>query len=362
MFTGKFVSNCMGNNIDDIKYAALYYDKVEILDNIVYTLTKPNSERISTIRGVDDCIDDVFRDHLKMLESEGIVEYIISEDNRLMSLEDKNNNFCPIDLELRLICARLMETAGNQIFDVISRDGQIMNCISNKEVIDIHSVFKNKLEVGSQIDIEFIHTYYENLIYYIIKFMYEGANVITTSKIVDQYFSQYYLKGLSQIDNIKKPISKDLAVMTIKHFVPNVLSLSFEDILEIRHRAKDELLEYRYYMEEMNKKMVNEYQSAEICEYANNFIKTQIQPSVRNLQRKISSSKIRVVQTFLDEIKDVNSYTPLLASIFTKLPVQVSLLCSAGLISAKTLMKMKEEQYEIKNNGLYYIYDLTRRI
>lgn len=361
MLIGKYVSNCLSNNIDDIKYAALYYDKIEILDNIVYTLTKPDSDGISSVRGIHDCVDDSFKVHLKMLEREGIVKYNILEENRFTLLDNKNDIISPIDAELRHNCNLLMRSVGNRLYEITQRDGNASARIS-KEVLDIHEVFINKIEVGAQLDFEFIYTYYENLIYYIIKYMYEGANVITTSKIVDQYFGEYYLKGLSEIGDIKKPIGKDLAVMTIKYFVPDVSSLSFEDILEIRYRANDELLEYRSYMDEMNKNMVDKCESAEIYDYANNYIEKQIQPSVRNLQRKISSSNIRVVQTFLDELKDVNSYIPIIGSILTKLPMQFSILATAGLISARTIMKMKEEQYELKNNGLYYLYDLKRKI
>jgi hypothetical protein len=189
--------------------------------------------------------------------------------------------------------------------------------------------------------------------------MYEGYNILTTSKVINNYFTKYYLKSILKDNNIKKYPSNNLAVMTIKYFVPNVSDLSFEDILKIRYKAKDELIAYRTYMDDMNNKITGDLSQSEVYEYTNNIIENKIQPSITDLQRKISSANIRVGQTFLDEIKDISSYTPILGSLITNLPIQLSLLVSAGIISAKTLLKAKEEKNILKSNGLYYLYDLS---
>jgi hypothetical protein len=298
MFIGKYISNCLIDNINDIKSAALYYDSIEILDNIVYTLTKPDSNGISTIRGIHNCIDNDFKLNLKILEDEKIVTYHEFQEKRFVPVENISYVTDPIDVELMDKCYQLMDVVGNQLFEIKKTNDVGLFRFLNKEVEKIHSSFINDLKIGSTIDMEFIYTYYSNMIYYILKYMYEGYNILTTSKVINNYFTKYYLKSILKDNNIKKYPSNNLAVMTIKYFVPNVSDLSFEDILKIRYKAKDELIAYRTYMDDMNNKITGDLSQSEVYEYTNNIIENKIQPSITDLQRKISSANIRVVHTF----------------------------------------------------------------
>lgn len=115
-------------------------------------------------------------------------------------------------------------------------------------------------------------------------------------------------------------------------------------------------------MNNMNNKLIEGTEKKIILYDINTYIDNNIQPSLIELKNKIIKSKINVAQNFLDEIKDYKSYTPLICSLFIGIPKQIALLLSLGLIGVKMILKWKNENIDIKNNGLYYLYDLKRRI
>lgn len=243
MLKGKFISNCLSNNIDDIKFAALYYDEIDILKNYVYTYPKPDKQNITKIRNVYECVSNEFIDNLKLLENEGIIHFYDFDDKRFIILKDKNNigytteYTTEYDNLMFNTVDEIMQKVGNKLFEVKEIDDLKLFKFLSNEVEEVHNKYVNELKQGAIVDLQFITTYYANLILEMLKGINNGENIITSSQIIDTYFRDFYLKNNNKKYQIKN--MNNVGIETIKQLVPDVSMLSFEDILELRYQCKE---------------------------------------------------------------------------------------------------------------------------
>lgn len=371
MFKAKFVSNCMDQDIQEIKLAALYYDEIEIMENIVYTLEIPKLELIgnkkhltSKIRGVHDCIASEFRMDLKELEKEKIINYTECRDYSIESMEDTEYAYKLDNHEELLIKA--MKQASNLINsnDILWLSKDFKTFKFDPEVIKVHSKFIGALNLGSQVDMEFIFKYYRNLLTYLIHNVMSSENVLTSSSILDRYMHQHYLSAITR--NLPQDYKEleirrpNVAMDAIKIYLPNVSNMHVSDILELRYKLKDELENFKYSINALNKELTEKYNETEILTNSVFCVKSVITPAVKELESKIKGTKLNIASKFIDELKDPKSYTPFIGNFLFNLPSQLALLLSLGLISTKSAMEYLREKEEIKNNGMYFLINISK--
>ncbi len=364
MLKGKFVSNCLEENVDDIKFAALYYDQIDILENNVYTVTKPDADGYCYIRGATKCVDARFVKRIKLLEEEGIINFIVSKELRFLPAdasvdEEKISEF---DKKILDKSYEIMSKVGNQIFTSKDIDNQsVIVSFLSSEVKKVYETYLNLLTINAPLDFEFLNTYYSNLIFEMLMGIYKGENTITSSEVIDTYFRKYYIENSIEQKNTYAISNGNLGVKTIQQLVPNVSSLTFEEILEIRYKCNDELLSYRSLVSQMNEQLISTMEFEKISKDINAYVNTKIGSSLKELEQKILKSKISVGRYFIEGLKDIKSYTPFIASLFLNVPAQISSLLSLGLIGIGAYLKWKENNVDIKNNGLYYLYSIKRQ-
>lgn len=364
MLKCSFVSNGLLDNLEELKVAALYYDKINLLDNIVYSVenkAKGNDNNL-VIENVYHCLENELIQEIEPLIKEGIIEIEISTEVRFVPAEpiEFEKFVQPSEVERSLFrrSQEIINKQGNKLWSIIDEKGQQKIVISD-EVKRVHSTFLNELVPGSTLNLRFIEDYYSNLLFHILKFASEGKNVINTSSIIDKYFNDFYSQDIkpntAEFEKLGKP---ELGSKAIKYFVPDVTTLNFYEILELRQKLKDELENYRFYVSELNESIVNDDRGIVPSDSIQFYLERKINPAIKDLANKISKSKLIVADRFISEIKEPKSYTPIVGSVFANIPAQISLLLSLGIISISTLLKWRQERLEFKNNGLYYLLRL----
>jgi len=168
-------------------------------------------------------------------------------------------------------------------------------------------------------------------------------NCITNNNTINDFLNLKY--------NDTKTFSKNIIFNMLPIFLPNVCEMEFEDILELRFKLYDELQEMRYYIDNLSSEFsVNGLDDDKIRFN----LEKRINPSIKQLERKVSGLTMRTLHTFIDNFKNPHNYAPLLTSFFTNIPAYASLLLSLGFITTQTVLKYKEQQDEIKNDPLYF--------
>jgi len=149
-----------------------------------------------------------------------------------------------------------------------------------------------------------------------------------------------------------------LAFDALKISLPNPDLLSFEDILELKLKLKDELALFYLTInsiEVKNKKLFgadikdNEYQSVFFSE---------IQKPLSELEIKMKNLKSKTFRKFIEKMQNPKSYVPLIGTVVASMPIHYALLASLGLTTGQSYLEYKEEKRELTNNGLYFLLKL----
>lgn len=145
----------------------------------------------------------------------------------------------------------------------------------------------------------------------------------------------------------------------LKLRLPNPDLLSFDDILELKLKLKDELaLFYQTInsIEVKNKELFN----ADIknSEYESIFF-SEIQKPLNDLESKMKNLNSKTFRRFIDKMKNPKTYVPLIGTVVASLPMHYALLSSLGMTTGMTYLEYKENKRVITNNGLYFLLKLN---
>jgi hypothetical protein len=64
----------------------------------------------------------------------------------------------------------------------------------------------------------------------------------------------------------------------------------------------------------------------------------------------------------IEKLRYIRSYTPLLLSFSENISTSLALLISVGLISYSTACEIIQERKEIKQDGLYYLFNTKKML
>lgn len=187
----------------------------------------------------------------------------------------------------------------------------------------------------------------ENLLSDIYVNITTGKISITNSPFLNKIINDFFTENVNQKQNMTM---KQLEYASI--LLPDLSNASFEDILEIRYKMKDELLELKQYINSLLN--VNEKDNID------QIIQQKINYAIRNLELKIKDIKINVAQKFLTEIKNPLSYTPLIGTVLNDIPAHVSLLMSLGLIGANVGLEYIKQLNNIKKDNMYFLFKFNK--
>ena len=196
-----------------------------------------------------------------------------------------------------------------------------------------------------------INTFIENFSS-VFASMADGIPFITNSDFLNSIINELYM-NTEQMQAMKNKLKLDCASILL----PNLSDATFDDILEIKHEANDELLELRYYIDSLSNNC-----DIEKAGYFDEIVSQKINPVIRNLEYKMSDMKINVAQKFITEIKNPLSYAPLIGTFFSEVPAHISLLISLGLISTNVGLEYAKQLNNIKKDNMGFLFKLRQKI
>jgi len=361
MLTTNYISNCTLDQIDDLKIAALYFDRITTVEHRLY-----NVERVSRDEGVvKDIVHFVqndFRAHTSFLASEGIIEYSDQAGSLKEALRKK----------MRIQSEKIISEAINVLYleeNVVrnSKGDKVRAgfAFSDPEVAAIHKAFLWPIGIGKTVELGLITQYYTTLLESMLASLLSNNTSLTASKLLNRLIKYSYEKDAikSRRERIVQDagVTSALAYEAIKIALPDVSMFSFEDILEIRYQLRNELERFRRDMEKMNDGLIAQQDALYVVSNAEKIVKKNIAPALEDLNKKIKRARTGILRKLFDEIRDPKSYTPLIGTLFEQVPVHIAALLSLGLISTATAWDYLREMREIKESGLYYLIGLQKR-
>lgn len=366
MLSAYYISNCLESNINDIKIASLYFDKIVIVKNKMYKVaikekdTSIKSRARGTITEIIDLVTQEFADHISVVLNEGIAEIV--DEGRI-----KNNSVWE---DLYEITNKILSQNINILFEQKNfiRDPKgKRNSATIKftdETRDVHAQFINPFRVGARVNFEFILNYYSLLLMSLLKAISGGQQCLTSSQALNRfvrlYFNDKKIKRLQQELAENHSVFPQLAFEAIKLSVPNITSFPFEEVLEVREKSTSELIRFRNELELVQFDLQKNFDLDYIAAHSEQLVNCKIKPAVADLSKKIQSLKLRLPKKILDEVKNPASYAPLIGTFFDAIPGHIAALISLGLISLSTAYDYIISIKEIKNSGLYYLIKLNK--
>lgn len=333
---------------NEIKLLALYYDKINIVNDAVYSpkFAKLNGQFQFAETEELQFIPKSFRTDYKLLINENLIE--ITKKG-----EEKENEY---DKRFTKKINDIVNSCHDFVFP--SHPAKKNTGIITEEVYDImkHMV---EFEWGKPIERSFIFCYYSIKLKWFIKLLMQGKNCLSSSNNLNILFSTFIQESTKSNNRLgTKGFSKSLAIDALKISLPNPDLLSFEDILELKLKLKDELtLFYQTInaIEVRNKELFN----ADIKnnEYENIFF-TEIQKPLQELENKMKNLNSKTFRKFIDKMQNPKTYVPLIGTVVASLPIHYALLTSLGLTTSTSYLEYKEDKREIENNGLYFLLKL----
>lgn len=333
---------------NELKLLSLYYDKINIVNDAVYS---PKFETINgqfQFAGVED---------LQFIPKSFTTEYKLLIDENIISITKKDeNNEDEYEKKFSEKISKLLYRNTDLIFPrhPTEKDGRIIT----EEVYDIMKYMLD-FEMGKPIERDFIWWYYSFKLKWFLKLLMEGENCVSSSNNLNTLFSEFLSESnQSNIELGTNGYRKSLALDALKIRLPNPDLLSFEDILELKLRLKDELgLFYQTInaIEVKNKRLFSSDLSDK--EYEAIFF-SEIQKPLADLENKMKNLASKTFRKFIEKMQNPKTYVPLIGTVVASIPIHFSLLASLGMTTGMSYLEYKEEKREISNNGLYFLLKL----
>lgn len=371
-----FIAHNLNEYLDDIKIAALYFEKVYLLRHVkpIVEATEP-SKNIGTFKLKPFFIQKEFDYSISLFEKEGIIEFIDEHFKEETESEEVVINGKTLIREAikigdpstpagKIIACNYLEFFDKVDFDkkIVKPDGTTQVTFGGVTKPEVNLVSKALKFPDDQMST--LLRYYGQLFSALINHLSAGDNCLSSSLIIDKFLKKlYYSPEMSNVrrefENQKCVIPK-MAFESVKLVVPNISKVSVHDILEIRQKSKDELLQFREQIEKLHFELENSPNEKYFLEHTDAIIKAKVRPAINELINRISSLKLKIPQRVLEEIKNPKSYAPLLLTLTDKISNTSALLVSLGLISLSTALEYFEKMKDIKRNGYYYLLKLRK--
>lgn len=147
-----------------------------------------------------------------------------------------------------------------------------------------------------------------------------------------------------------------IGIQLISRELPNFELQSYDDILELRYKLREELGRFRLEMRQIAADITTNPWSEDFRQDIDRVIAKQLDPALAELRRKLSLSNDKFIQKLFKEIKSGKPTIPFVASLFTGFPLYASFLISAAIVGADILIDSYFEKREIlESSGLSYL-------
>jgi hypothetical protein len=341
-------SDITSKAMNEIKLLSLYYDKINIVNDAVY------SPKFETIDGKFQFVES---EELQFIPKSFYKEYKLLLDEKLISITKREEQESDYEKQFNKKASELVNANFDLIFPLhpTEKDGRIVT----EEVYNIMKQMTG-FEWGKPIEQDFIWWYYSFKLKWFLKLLIEGKKCISSSNNLNVLFGSF-IKETNKLNNDLNVscFAKSFALDALKISLPNPDILSFEDILELKFRLKDELELFSKTMnsiEIMNEELLKNNLSDNT--YQGIFYK-EIEQPFQDLKNKMKNLKSQTFRKFIEKMGNPANYAPLIGTFLASLSIQYTLLASFGLIGTTSYLEYKEEKRNITNNGFYYLLKLS---
>jgi hypothetical protein len=369
-----FFSTCNNDAVNALKILSLYFEKIEVIGNVLYQIEPDNKSKgtmeqgdVGTVVGVTEFVDNTFIKKVKPLLDENILK-ILEEDfvekhfDKKHREEIENNVFELLEEKPELI----IKTSNIEFDEATGKKKTAWIAFADNEVKKVHEKHIGKIGLGKIINLGFIYKYYSTLLTDLFTMLSLGNVPISNSNIITSYLNYTYnnkrfdefSKYIKKTANITPQIAQNIFELTLF----DVSKFTFEEILEIKYKLRDELERFRTDLSLITHNIQNEYEDTTIVNNLKEIVKSRILPSVNELEDKIKNSRIQLLVRLFEALKNPTAYVPFLGTTFHMIPVQLAFFLSLGLISFDTAIEYIAERKQLTNNGLYYLIKLKKII
>lgn len=357
------IDNLFSSNVNAIKIASLYFDKivlVEHIDNIGFASENPPATYTTSS----------FRAHVQPLVDEQIIsfendpenKYLLAKDNISYGLnDDRVTAFFTdhVDVFFKKGTFKKMITWGKE-----DPQGSYFFKPTGKLKSEVKEVFR----VYEQDFIEnspFGLVYYSMLLSSILSNIDKGNRLLTSSTILNEIVTRFfnskeYFETRGKIIR-ELNVNPNVAFESLKIALPNIGQVPMDDILELRLKLKDELQAFRIYMQDLHLDL-GLLNDQELTANAKKIVESKIKPALEDLKRKTIETTKNVPTRMISELKDPKSYCPLLLTFTENISNTLAIFVSLGIVSLSTAIEYFKENKEVKSNGIYYLLKLQAKI
>ncbi|WP_254561342.1 hypothetical protein [Dyadobacter diqingensis] len=346
-----FNSDITPKATNEIKLLALYYDKINIVNDAVYSPKFENINGEFKYTGIDD---------LQFIPKSFETDYKMLIDENLISITRRNENE---EDEYEKMFSEKISTLVNGNFDLIFPNHPTED---NSKIIteEVYDIMKHMLgfDWGKPVERDYIWWYYAFKLKWFVKLLIEGKTCISSSNNLNTLLSNFLKEiNVSNFDFGASGVRKSLALDALKISLPNPDILSFEDILELKYRLKDELSLFYQTINSIEVKH-KELFSTKIDdkEYQSIFF-SEIQKPFTELESKMKNLKSKTFRKFIEKMQNPTTYVPLIGTVVASVPIHYALLASLGMTSGLSYLEYKEEKRDASNNGLYFLLKISQQ-
>lgn len=235
-----------------------------------------------------------------------------------------------------------------------------------KDVVSVHEQVVGPLAPGHKLYLEALYGYYAELLAEVATDFLRGQPVIVNSSIVQRFFDHFLTSGVIQSEAARLGAHEsELAKFgcdILAGQLIDVSQLSFEQILEARSALKDELIAFRAEVRSLHEQISNDLSPDEFKKFGSHVAQERIQPKLKELERKISLSKVGILQRVLEVARRPDAYTPLLLSWAGVCSLPTATTISGIIAMSEIGAAIYKEKIESRGNGLMYVFKLRQRM
>lgn len=336
-------SDLTSNTERELKILTLYYDKINI-----------TNERIRSFRFNFDSAEFILPIESDFISSSFNTDYKLLIDENVICINHKSRS-----REEFSILSNEMNESG--IMKALKINEHLIASNNGKGTLtkEAFNVLKNQInhERGTTLISPFIWTYYIMKLQSLVECIGEGNKCISSSNIINRALSTFITESDNQNKYAKIVSHQSLALDAIQMNLPNPEDLSFEDILNLKLRLKDELKLFSKTINEIEVRNKQLDTNLSEREYQALFF-NEIQKPFNDLKIKMKNLNSQKFRKFTEKLNNPYTYTPLLGSMCASIPMQYAVLFSLGLTGTQSYLEYLEDKRELSNNGFYFLLKL----
>lgn len=357
-----FQSLYMDGDIEGLLHAALYFDRVNLMDfhfmillpNLISEIERDEPNRNPFPRTLFSLPPSI-QEATKSLQNERIIKIVKSSLFHEESEDSFSNNRKDIFGYLKEGCSDFIKTG------LLSKED------ADQEVQALKDLAKTlpTYHVPDWLPpiVSFPELYSFMTLVSIIALYEQKCPYVCDSFILNRMISHVFMKGLPDIPTIILEKVNELgfkesflALEILKTHLPRLAFSHIDDVLEARTKMADELQGFRTEVAALSTEIKSNPFDKDFPREVESIIAGKVNPTINALRRKLETASDKLLIKLAKQLKSPKSYVPLLASTLANVPAVYMIAVSCGLVTAEAALETYFERREAMNStGLSFL-------